>query len=173
MFEKIIFLAQQNITQNTKDALAAVVTLGILLTIFLLLLIAWWIYTSFAWSSIFKKLKHPKPYKAWIPFARGATILQLGEFSWQLIFLYLIPIIGWMVLWVLMIISSWRIYEKRNYPGWLALAPILVLVVGGLSSTIDLIILGIVAWRDQKKPSISKKPQTKKTTNKKSKRRNK
>ena len=66
--------------------------MGIFLAFFILLIIGIWIYSSFAYMEIAKKLKYKYPGLAWIPFARGAMILQLGGFSWALIFLLLVPI---------------------------------------------------------------------------------
>lgn len=108
-----------------------------------------YVYKSLALYAIARKLKHKNPWLAWIPFADGAMILQLGKFHWAWIFLVLIPFLGWIALFVLIIISFWRIFEKRKYPGWLALIPILMCVpaFGFLACIAFLIILGIVAWR--------------------------
>ncbi len=131
--------------------IGALLVLGIM--IFLLIGIGLYVYTSLARMQIAKKLKHKYPWLAWIPFARDAQFLQLGNFHWAWIFLILIPVLGWMALWILLIISTWRIFEKRKYPSWLALIPILVMVpkIGGLAWIASLIILGFVAWRDIKK----------------------
>jgi hypothetical protein len=121
-----------------------------ILIIGLIILLAVYVYTSLAFQTIARKLKHPYPWLAWIPIANFAMILQLGRFHWALIFLILIPIVGWAALAVLGIISMWRIYEKRKYPGALALIPLagFIPVIGALASLANLIILGLVAWRD-------------------------
>jgi len=59
----------------------------------------------------------------------------------------LIPIAGWIAVCVLFIISSWRVFEKMKYPGWLALSPLLGLIWGGLGTLAYGIIIGIVAWK--------------------------
>ncbi len=127
---------------------ATIVALGFL--IFSLLFFAYYIYTSFAWMDIAKKLKYKHSWLAWIPIVRWAMILQLGKFHWAFIFLALIPVLGWVGLWILLIIATWRIFEKRKYPGWLSLAPVLGLIpkVGGLGQIAFLIILGFVAWKE-------------------------
>lgn len=125
---------------------------GTLILIALGIFIVYWLYTSFVWVTIAKKLKHKKEWLAWIPFARTAMILELGGFNWQWVFLWLIPILGWIALFILGVICSWRIYEKRNYPAWLALIPILGFAGGeisSLASIANLIILGFVAWKDR------------------------
>lgn len=121
--------------------------------LFILILVAIWIYTSLAWQTIGEKLKHKNAWLAWIPFARTALVLKLGKFHWAWVFLYLIPIIGWTILAVLSIIARWRVFEIRNYPGWFALIPLagIVPLLGGLAAMVSLIILGFVAWKDQKK----------------------
>ncbi len=123
------------------------------LIFFILIVVAVWIYTSLAWTTIGKKLKHRNLWLAWIPFARTVLVLKLGKFHGAWAFLWLIPIIGWAILGVLCIIAHWRIFEIRNYPGWLALIPLagVIPLVGGVAGIAYLVILGIVAWKDNKK----------------------
>jgi len=58
-----------------------------------------------------------------------------------------------MELGVLGIISFWRIYEKRGYPGALSLILIGMIIpfIGWFVSIAHLVVLGLVAWRDVKK----------------------
>ena len=122
---------------------------GVTLLIFVLILgIAIYVYSALAWQMIARKLKHNYPWFAWIPIANIALILELGGFHWAWVFLVLIPILGWIALGVFGIISLWRIFEKRGYPGWLGLIPILSIipVVGSLASIALLVIIGFVAW---------------------------
>jgi hypothetical protein len=139
-----------NLAGGVMGGLMAV---GILVGVALLLLLvlAFYVYTSLAWYNIARKLKHKSPWLAWIPVVRWAMVLQLGGFHWAWFLLILIPILGWVALLILLIISSWKIYEKRKYPGWFSLA-ILVPELGGL---LTLIIVGFVAWKDRKKMLFS------------------
>lgn len=105
-----------------------------------------YVYFALAWMVIGDKLKHPYPWLAWIPFARDAMVLQLGGFHWAWVFLFLIPIFGWIALLVLGIIAKWKIFIKRKYPGWLSLL-ILIPQAGLLAHAI---IIGFVAWKDNK-----------------------
>jgi hypothetical protein len=116
-----------------------------------IIVIAFYVYSALAWMTIAKKLKHPHPWLAWIPVANGAMVLQLGRFHWAWIFLILIPILGWIALGVMAIIATWRIYEQRKYPGWLALIPLLgfMPIINWFVSIANLIILGLVAWMDK------------------------
>ena len=138
-------------TALAGTALGALIIGAIVL--FVIILIAVWIYTSLAWATIGKKLKHKNSWLAWIPFARTGLVLSLGKFHWAWAFLWLIPIVGWAILTVLGIIARWRIFEIRNYPGWLALVPLagIIPLLGGLAGIASLIILGFVAWKDTRK----------------------
>jgi len=62
-----------------------------------------------------------------------------------LVFLILIPVIGWVALYILLIISTWKIFTLRNFPGWFSLS-IIIPKIGGF---LYLIALGFVAWQDK------------------------
>ncbi|MEK6964488.1 MAG: hypothetical protein AABX70_08790 [Nanoarchaeota archaeon] len=117
------------------------------LMLLFLLLAAVYVYSAYAWMLIAKRLKYDKPWLAWIPFANVSMIFQLGGFHWALVFLLLIPIFGWIAVFVLSIISHWRIFEKRKYPGWYSLS----VIVPYVGSILYLIAIGLVAWKDKKK----------------------
>lgn len=125
--------------------MGSLLALGILLIVSLIA--AFYIYTSLAWMRIAKKLKYKHPWVAWIPVANWAMILQLGGFHWAWIFLILIPILGWIALFVLCIIAHWRIFEKRKYPGWFSLS----LIIPQVGLILYLIAIGFVAWQDKKR----------------------
>ena len=107
-----------------------------------LVLLALYVYTSLAWYTTAKKLKYTNAWLAWIPIIRIALVLQLGGFHWAWIFLLLIPVLGWIALFVILIIAKWRIFEKRKYPGWFSLA-VIVPRIGGI---LYLIAIGFLAW---------------------------
>ncbi len=108
-----------------------------------------YVYSAWAWMTIGKKLKYKKAWLAWIPIANIAMFLQLGGFHWAWVFLVLIPVLGWIPLMVLMFICQWKIFERRKYPGWWALIPLLGFIpkVGFVASVASLVVLGIVAWQ--------------------------
>jgi len=124
---------------------------GAFLTFFIILGIALYVYFALALQTIAKKLGHKYPWLAWIPFANEALILQIGEFHWALIFLILIPIFGWIAIWVLTIIALWRIFEKRKYPGALALISIAQLIpfLSWIATIAYAIVFGLVAWKER------------------------
>jgi hypothetical protein len=117
----------------------------------ILVMVAFYIYFAIAWMTIATKLKHSRPWLAWIPFANLAMILQMGKFHWAWIFLIFIPFLGWIALGVLSIIATWRILEQRKYPGWFSLS----IVIPQVGTVLYMIIIGFAAWADRKKVLFS------------------
>ncbi len=143
-FENLAGLEEAGSSYFSVPFMAAIIALGI--AAIMLVLIAFYVYTSLAWMNISKKLKYKYSWLAWIPIANIAMMLQLGGFHWAWVFLILIPVLGWIALFVLMIIATWRIFEKRKYPGWFSLA-IIIPKVGGI---LYLISIGFLAWGKKK-----------------------
>lgn len=124
---------------------AVLLALGAILV---LIALAFYVYHSWAWMVIAKKRKHKHPWLAWIPFAASAMRLQLGGFHWAWVFLFLIPVLGWIAVIVLLTISMWRIFEKQKYAGWLALSfPLMVIPKMGIFGIVYLVVIGLVAWK--------------------------
>ncbi|NQU78198.1 hypothetical protein HQ545_00345 [Candidatus Woesearchaeota archaeon] len=50
-----------------------------------------------------------------------------------------------------MIIWTWTIYERRKYPGYLALIPLagVIPIIGILATIAHLVVMGFVAWYDR------------------------
>lgn len=117
--------------------------LSILFIILSLILVGIYIYFAFAWMTIAKKLKYKRPLIALIPFVNISMILQLGGFHWAWVFLFFVPFIGWIALFILILISTWKVFEKRKYPGWLSLTQLVPIIY--------FVVLGFVAWYKQKK----------------------
>jgi len=124
--------------------LAGITLFGVVLM--LLFVAGVYIYHAFAWSEIARKLKYKYPWLAWIPFANISLVLELGGFHWAWVFLILIPIFGWIALLVLYIISLWKIFEKRKYPGWFSLG----IIIPRAGLILYLIAIGFVAWAEKK-----------------------
>jgi len=120
--------------------IGGLIVLGI--TVAILFGIAIYVYFALAWQTTAKKLKYKKSWLAWIPIANISLILRLGGFHWAWVFLILIPILGWIALFVLMIIATWRICVKRKYPGWFSLA----LIIPEIGGILYLILIGFLAW---------------------------
>ncbi|MBU0907757.1 MAG: hypothetical protein KKD18_04740 [Nanoarchaeota archaeon] len=123
----------------------ALLALGILIA--LLILAAIYIYFALAYKTIAEKLKFKKSWIAWIPIANWAMLLQLGGFHWAWIFLLLIPVLGWIAVFVLLIIAHWRIFEKLKSPGWFSLS----MIIPKVGIILYAVAVGIVAWSKKKK----------------------
>jgi len=108
--------------------------------------IAFYVYWALAYMTIAKKLNYEKPWLAWVPVANLFLLPILAGKRWVWGFLLLVPLVNiiFIILW------TWRIYEQRNYPGWLSLIPLAGLIpgVGVLASVANLVIIGFVAWKD-------------------------
>ncbi|MBT3814805.1 hypothetical protein HOE37_03610 [Candidatus Woesearchaeota archaeon] len=123
---------------------------GAMMGVGLLLFAAIYVYLAFVWMTIAKKLDYDKGWLAWIPLAQFALLPILAkkrENAWPWVFIILVPIVGG----VFAIMWNWQIFERRNYPGWLSLIPILAIipVVGYVATLANLVILGLVAWMDR------------------------
>lgn len=121
-----------------------IIAFGIITII--LLSVALYVYFSLSWMKIAAKLKYKNDWFAWIPVLNLFMMLQLGGFNGWWVLLILIPILGWVGLFILIVISTWRIFEKRKYPGWFSLSMIIP-QAGGI---LYLIALGFVAWKSKK-----------------------
>jgi len=163
-------MINETIENALTEGVIAGLTTGLILAmvgLILILLIAFYVYHALAWSTIAKKKKYSRPWLAWIPFASTAMRLQLGGFSWALAFLWLIPILGWIAIFVLLIISHWRIFESLNYPGWLAILQLADIAGSGIGSIAYLIVIGIVAWKEPESKITQRKDVSKKKVKKK------
>jgi len=126
------------------------VILGLLagmIVLIVILSIALYVYYAFAWMTIAKKLKYKKAWLAWIPIANLFLIPILAKKDWTWGFMFLVPIANM----VFFFIWTWNIFERRKYPGWLALIPLVGIIplIGWLASLAYLVVLGLVAWKDQ------------------------
>ncbi|MFA5797002.1 MAG: hypothetical protein WC916_03135 [Candidatus Woesearchaeota archaeon] len=109
--------------------------------------IALYIYFAFVFSTLANKMKHKDiAWLAWVPIANLALIPILAKKKWPWVFIFLVPFANI----VFFIIWTWKIYEFRKYPGWLALLPVLFFfpVLGFIAGIGELVMWGIVAWRD-------------------------
>jgi hypothetical protein len=120
---------------------AIMAALAAFMLIALLVLIAVYVYTSWALMTIANKTKTKYAWLAWIPIANLYLIVTVAKLRWQYLFLMLlvlIPGIGGMLCMGLMAWWYWRIAEVRKLPGWLGILMII--------PVINLIVLGILAW---------------------------
>jgi hypothetical protein len=122
---------------------SALAALGFLAFI---IVIAVYVYLAFVWMTIARKLKYKKPWLAWIPVANVFLLPILAKKEWYWGLLLFVPVanVVFGIMWM------WVIFERRRYPGWLSLIPLLVFVpfISGLAHLAFLIIQGFVAWKD-------------------------
>mgnify|MGYP001585180683 CR=1 FL=1 len=141
----MVFENMFNYSQDvlTGGFIGAMIAIGIVFIISVL--VALYVYFALAWQTIARKMKYKRSWLAWIPIANIAMILSLGGFHWAWIFLILIPILGWIALFILLIIATWRIFEKRKYPGWFSLS----MIIPQIGAILYFIAIGFVAWKDK------------------------
>lgn len=106
-----------------------------------------YVYTALAWMTIARKLGYNKAWLAWIPIANLFLIPILADKKWTWGFIFLVPIVNI----VFFFIWTWKIFEKRKYPGWLSLIILLsaIPVIGFIAGLSYLVVIGLVAWKDQ------------------------
>ena len=113
-----------------------------------------YVYMAFAWMTIAKKLGYKKAWLAWIPIANLFLLPILAKKHWTWGFFCLIPpvYLAFAIFWL------WNIYERRGYPGELSLITIGHLVPGVSGATLiaNLIVFGLVAWKDQNRRAKKK-----------------
>ena len=101
-------------------------------------------YSSWALMTIANKTNTPNAWLAWIPIANLYLMTQIAQVPWWtflLIFLSWIPVIGPLGVLALTIWWWWKICERRNRPGWWSL-------LIGLVPVANLIMMGMLAWSD-------------------------
>ena len=109
------------------------------------IIVAIYVYTSFAFMKIAQKKKLASPGIAWIPGVGPALIAsKIAKMPWWPILLLIgafIPFIGILfsiAFQVFFIIWNWKMFESFRKPGWWA---IFILIF-----PVYLVFLGIVAW---------------------------
>ena len=147
----LIFLAEQSLSDiGGAGGVAAV--LAILAAVFLFAVVASivvYVYSSFAFMAIAKKVKYSTPGIAWVP-AVGPLLItsKTAKMHWWpilLLIVFPIPYIGGLAglaVAVFSIIWLWKTFEVLKRPGWWAILCIIPIV--------GLVMIGIAAWGDSK-----------------------
>ena len=110
--------------------------MALLLGLLLVSLIVY-VYTALAIMSIAKKTNTSNAWFAWVPILNFILLVQIAEMPWWYAVGFLVPVINMFF----GIFVLWKVFERRNYPGLLALTVLLPLI--------NLIVLGVVAWKDR------------------------
>ena len=114
---------------------------GIALVFALIILLALYVYTSWALMVIARKTKTKKIWLAWIPIANIYLMTQIAGVPWWtmlLLLLVYVPMVGTLLVLGLTIYYWWNIAEVRRMPGWLG---ILMAV-----PVVNLFVMGYIAW---------------------------
>ena len=148
----------------------------------LIIICALYLYFTFAWFTIAKKLGYKYAWLAWIPIINIFILPIVAKKNewWTIIFAipvllslaypfflmrldytttflqnvsriyFIVYALTIVFIAIMSVVWLWRIYKLRNYPGWLSLLPLLgiIPVIGMFALIINLIIFGIVAWKD-------------------------
>ncbi len=133
---------------ETMFGTAFMAMLGALIVLWIIITVALYVYMALVLMTIANKLKHKDvSWLAWIPIANFFLLPILAKKSWAWGFILFVPIVNLIfgIIWI------WNIFEQRNYPGWLSLAPLVgfIPLVGWAVSIANLIIWGLVAWKDR------------------------
>ncbi len=110
--------------------------------VYIVLMIAVYIFFALALMSIANKTKTKNAWLAWIPIANIYLMTQIARLNglWTLaILVSIIPIVGGLVFMGVSVWWWWRIAERRNRPGWWGILMIIPIV--------NLIIVGLLAWQ--------------------------
>lgn len=122
---------------------AMIAALGIF--VFLVLLLAVYIYLSFAYSAIGRRAKVRSPGIAWFPFLGPLIIAyrssRMHWWPWLLLIGMVIPFINIfanLAFFVVSIIWHWKMFESVKRPGWWAILNVIPIV--------NFIVIGMAAW---------------------------
>ena len=115
-------------------------------TVIFIVAIGFYIYHALVLMTIAKKLKYKNAWIAWIPIVQLALYPILAKKEWPWVFMFLVPIANL----VFAIMWTWKIFERRKYPGWLSLVFLLGIIPGlnVLAGIAYIVIFGLVAWKD-------------------------
>jgi len=111
---------------------------------YVVILLAVYIYSALALQTIAKKTKTSRPWLAWIPIANVYLMVAIAKVPWWTFLIFLaasfIPFVGWVGTFGLMGWWWWRIAEEREKYGWLGLLMLIPLL--------NFIVIGIIAWSE-------------------------
>ncbi|MBN1792420.1 hypothetical protein JW826_01930 [Candidatus Woesearchaeota archaeon] len=122
--------------------------LGAMMIFVAILLLAVYIYSAIAMMTIANRLKTKPSWLAWIPIANIYLLTKMAKMPWWPMLLLIgafIPVIGPLLslaFMVFMVIWTWKVCERRNLPGWLAV----LTVIPVLGWIWGLVLWGILAW---------------------------
>lgn len=90
--------------------------------------LALYVWTALALAAMFRKMGD-EAWKGWVPFFNQATVLAWGGFSPWLILLLLVPVLGPVAVWVLLIVAAHRINPGFGYGAGMTVVSAVLFVV--------------------------------------------
>lgn len=121
----------------------------------ILILVALYVYLSFAFMAIAKKRKLSSPWLAWIP-GFGPLIIsyrisKMHWWPWLMLIGFAIPFVGIIcaiIFSVYAIIWMWKTFQAMHRPGWWALVSIGAMIpfIGFVFGIVYLVLIGVAAW---------------------------
>jgi len=94
----------------------------------LLLFVVLYVWAALALSAVFRK-SGEEGWKAWVPFLNLAVLLQLGGLSGWLVLLILVPVVGQLIVWLLLIVAYHRINVAFGHGAGMTVVAALVMPV--------------------------------------------
>jgi len=93
-----------------------------------LLVAALYVWTALALSAVFHK-SGEQAWKAWVPVLNHVVLLELGRFSGWLYLLVLIPFVGPLIVWALLVVACYRINLSFGFGAGMTVLAALLLPV--------------------------------------------
>ena len=143
----LVAFSQENFTSAPEIA-AAMALIATFFVLFLILALAVYLYTAFAWMAIAKKTRTKPAWLAFIPIANLYLLSKIARMHWWPILLLIgmfIPYVNLAAIVafaVFMFIWNWKAFERVKRPGWWTLFAIIP-VLGWI---VFLVLLGVAAW---------------------------
>ena len=112
------------------------------MALFVIFVIALYIYMALALSSIAKRTNTKDPWLAWIPIANIYLATQIAKVpGWVTLSIILpfIPVLGSIAFVIVWAWLWWKIAEIRKRPGWWGILIAIIPIV-------NLVLIGILAW---------------------------
>ena len=144
-----MFLQTAGMNAGDMGVFAGLVTLGIgFMVVWFVVLLALYVYMSFAYMMIARKNNQSNPGLAWIPFVGPYLIAykasKMHWWPWLLLIGFIIPFvsaIAGLAFGVFAVIWNWKMFEAIGRPGWWAIFMIIPLL-----NIVYFVFIGIAAW---------------------------
>ncbi|RLK48052.1 DUF5684 domain-containing protein [Microbacterium telephonicum] len=114
--------------------------------------VALYVWTALALGAMFRKMGE-ETWKGWVPILNLATVLRWGGHNPWLVLLVLVPVVGPLVVWVLLVISAHRINPGYGYGAGMTVLAALLFVVWA-----SILGFGPAPWRGARPATLGETP---------------